>query len=183
MSAIILEEPKFEITLKRLCHELIEQHDDFSKSVLIGLQPRGIYLSRTIKKRLESGKNKKKISYGELDVTFYRDDFRRREEPLIPSATDMNFTIENKNIVLIDDVLFTGRTIRAALDALLDFGRPAKVELLILIDRRFSRHLPIEPDYVGLNVDSRVSEKVKVEWEETEGSNKVWLIPQIIKND
>jgi pyrimidine operon attenuation protein/uracil phosphoribosyltransferase len=89
---------------------------------------------------------------------------------------NMDFIIEDKNVVLVDDVLHTGRTIRAGLDALLDFGRPRKVELLVLIDRRYSRHLPIQPDYVGKRVDTIVSQNVKAEWKETEGNDRVWLI-------
>ncbi|MEY3424932.1 MAG: hypothetical protein RL679_290, partial [Bacteroidota bacterium] len=117
----------------------------------------------------------KEVVCGNLDITFYRDDFRRREKPLIPSATNIDFVIENKNVVLVDDVLFTGRTIRAGLDALLAFGRPNKVELLTLIDRRFNRDLPIQADYIGESVDSLSSEKVSVEWKEIEGEDKVVL--------
>lgn len=112
---------------------------------------------------------------GNLDITFYRDDFRRRERPIIPSATNIDFVIEGKQVVLIDDVLFTGRTIRSGLDALLAFGRPKKVELLALIDRRFNRDLPIQADYVGKSVDTLSSERVSVEWKEIEGEDKVVL--------
>ncbi len=112
---------------------------------------------------------------GNLDITFYRDDFRRRERSIIPSATNIDFVIEGKQVVLIDDVLFTGRTIRSGLDALLAFGRPEKVELLALIDRRFNRDLPIQADYVGKSVDTLSSERVSVEWKEIEGEDKVVL--------
>ena len=117
----------------------------------------------------------KTIICGNLDITFYRDDFRRRERPLIPSITNIDFSIENKKVVLIDDVLYTGRTIRSGLDALLTFGRPSKVELLVIIDRRFKRDLPIQADYIGKTVDTLVSERVSVEWQETEGEDKVVL--------
>jgi pyrimidine operon attenuation protein/uracil phosphoribosyltransferase len=117
----------------------------------------------------------KKIVCGNLDITFYRDDFRRRERPLIPSITNIDFSIENKKVVLIDDVLYTGRTIRSGLDALLTFGRPSKVELLVIIDRRFSRDLPIQADYTGKAIDTLISERVSVEWKETEGEDKVVL--------
>lgn len=130
-------------------------------------------LSR-LKSQLESIL-KHPVVCGNLDITFYRDDFRRRENPLIPSATNIDFVIENKKVVLVDDVLYTGRTIRAGLDALLAFGRPEKVELLTLIDRRFNRDLPIQPDYVGKTVDTLVSERVSVEWKEIEGEDKVVL--------
>jgi pyrimidine operon attenuation protein/uracil phosphoribosyltransferase len=164
-SKIILEKKQIEITLDRLCFELIERHNDFSTTALVGLQPRGIYLSRRIHEHIVKITGNKKIRYGELDIAFYRDDFRRGEQ-IIPSALKIDFAVENQEIVLIDDVLFTGRTVRAALDALLDFGRPSKVELLVLIDRRYSRHLPIQPDYVGIEVDTRSNDKVKVEWKE-----------------
>ncbi len=166
-SKIILEKQQFSITIDRLCYELIERHDNFSNSALIGLQPRGTYFSQRVFKRLVEITSNKNIFYGELDIAFYRDDFRRtQDDQIIPSKLDINFTVENKRIVLIDDVLFTGRTIRAALDALTDFGRPAKVELMVLIDRRFGRDLPIQPDYTGIAVDTRANDKVKVEWKE-----------------
>ena len=171
---IILDSEHFEITVTRLCYELIEVHNDFSETVIIGLQPRGTFLARRIQKKLTEILKKKDIKFGSLDITFYRDDFRQKE--LVPNATVIEFIIENKNVVLVDDVLFTGRTIRAGLDAMLAFGRPKEVELLVLIDRRLSRHLPIEAKYVGKTIDSIASEKVKVEWKETEGADKVTLM-------
>jgi len=171
---IILNTRHFELTLNRLCYELIETHNDFSNTVLIGLQPRGINVLTRLKKQLETILNQE-ITCGNLDITFYRDDFRRREVPLIPSATNIDFVIENKNVVLIDDVLYTGRTIRAGLDALLAFGRPGKVELLTFVDRRFKRDLPIQADYIGKTVDTLKSERVSVEWKEIEGEDKVVL--------
>ena len=173
-SRLILESRHLEIIINRLCHQLIEVHNDFSESVLIGLQPRGVYLAKRIHKRLCEIVGRKDIPCGTLDITFYRDDFRRRD--LIPNSTDINFIIEDKNVILVDDVLFTGRTIRAGLDAMLAFGRPKDVELLVLIDRRLSRHLPIQAKYVGRTIDSIASEKVKVEWKETEGEDKVILL-------
>ena len=158
---VILNSKHFELTINRLCYQLIEVHDDFKDTVLIGLQPRGINVVTRIKSRLEEILNHEVIC-GQLDITFYRDDFRRREIPLIPSATNIDFVIENKRVVLVDDVLFTGRTIRSGLDALLAYGRPKKVELLSLIDRRFKRDLPIEADYVGKTVDTLISERVSV---------------------
>lgn len=171
---IILEGELLEITITRLCYQLIEVHDDFKQSAIIGLQPRGVFLAKRIHQKLSSILKNKKINYGELDITFYRDDFRRKE--LIPNKTNIDFIIEDKNIVLIDDVLFTGRTIRAGLDAMLAFGRPKDVELLVLIDRRFSRHLPIQAKYAGKTIDSIESQKVKVEWKETEGKDRVTLL-------
>ncbi|MEJ6583633.1 MAG: bifunctional pyr operon transcriptional regulator/uracil phosphoribosyltransferase PyrR [Crocinitomicaceae bacterium] len=171
---VILNSRHFELTINRLCYQLIEIHNDFSDTVLIGLQPRGINVLARIKSRLEEIIGKEVVC-GDLDITFYRDDFRRRETPLIPSATNIDFDIENKNVVLMDDVLYTGRTIRAGLDALLAFGRPKKVELLTMIDRRFRRDLPISADYVGKTVDTLISERVSVEWIEIEGEDKVVL--------
>ena len=171
---VILNSKHLELTLKRLSHELIESHNDFSDTVLVGLQPRGIYVVSQLKKQLEIILGKE-IICGNLDITFFRDDFRRREKPLIPSITNIDFSLENKKVVLVDDVLYTGRTIRAGLDALLTFGRPSKVELLVLIDRRFRRDLPIQADYVGKMVDSLISERVSVEWQEIEGEDKIVL--------
>lgn len=171
---VILNSKHFELTLNRLCYQLIENHNDFSNTVLIGLQPRGVNVVARLKEILEDIL-KHPVVCGNLDITFYRDDFRRRETPLIPSATNIDFVIENKQVVLIDDVLYTGRTIRSGLDALLAFGRPVKVELLVLIDRRFKRDLPIQANYVGKTVDTLVSERVSVAWKEAEGEDKVIL--------
>jgi len=171
----LLSSEHLELTLNRLCQQLIENHGSFSDTVIIGLQPRGIYLARRLHKKIVSLLKNPKIHLGELDATFYRDDFRKRN-PVAPNSINMDFIIEDKNVVLVDDVLHTGRTIRAGLDAMLDFGRPRKVELLVLIDRRYSRHLPIQPDYVGKRVDTIVSQNVKAEWKETEGNDSVWLI-------
>jgi pyrimidine operon attenuation protein/uracil phosphoribosyltransferase len=167
----ILTEPQLEITIKRLAHQVLENHVDLTNTVVIGLQPRGIYLSDRIVDEIKKDTSLDKIQYGKLDITFYRDDIRK--ELHIANRTDIPFSIEGKNVVLIDDVLYTGRTIRAALDALLDFGRPEKVELCVLIDRRFSRQLPIQPDYVGKSIDSILSQKIKVYWKIKDGKDEV----------
>lgn len=171
---VLLDKNRFEITLKRLAHQLIEVHDDFAETVIIGLQPRGIYLARRIQQDLQRILKKKNIPCGDLDITFHRDDFRKKE--LIPNRTNIDFVIEDKNVVLVDDVLFTGRTIRAGLDALIDFGRPKDIELMVLVDRRLSRHVPIQAKYTGITVDSIASQNVKVEWNETEGKDRVTLV-------
>ncbi len=171
---ILLEKEKFDVTIKRLCHQLIEVHNDFSESVIIGLQPRGTYLARRIQRELQQILKNKQIRCGDLDTTFYRDDFRKKE--LIPNRTNIDFIIEDKNVILVDDVLYTGRTIRAGLDAMLAFGRPKDVELLVLVDRRLSRHVPIQAKYVGITIDSIDSQNVKVEWKETEGMDKITLL-------
>ena len=170
----ILSEQQLAITIQRLSNQLFENHLDLNDTVLIGIQPRGIYFSDRIVKEIRKQITPEKIHYGRLDITFYRDDVRQGLHTL--NQTDIPFSIENKNVVLIDDVLYTGRTIRAALDALLDFGRPSKVELCVLIDRRFSRQLPIQPDYVGKAIDSIISQKVKVFWKEKDGKEEVMLI-------
>ena len=171
---VILDSQQFDLTLTRLCHELIEQHSDFSNTVLIGLQPRGIHVVKRLRDKLNEILSAAPVC-GSLDITFYRDDFRRREKPIIPSVTNIDFSIENKQVILVDDVLFTGRTIRSGLDALLTFGRPTKVQLLVLIDRRFNRDLPIQADYIGKSVDTLFHEKVKVSWLEGDGEDKVEL--------
>jgi len=171
---VLLSEKNFEVTLTRLSHQLIEIHNSFENTVIIGLQPRGVFLAKRLHEQLTALTKNKNIALGDLDITFYRDDFRQKE--LVPSKTNIPFLIEDKNVVLVDDVLFTGRTIRAGLDALLAFGRPKQVELLVLIDRRFSRHLPIQPNYVGKSIDSIASQQVKVDWKELDGRDKVTIV-------
>ena len=170
----ILKEQELAITIKRLSHQVLENHIDLVNTVLIGLQPRGVFLSDKIVEEIKQQIPSKDVQYGKLDITFYRDDIRK--EIHIANQTDITFSIEGKNVVLIDDVLYTGRTIRAALDALLDFGRPEKVELCVLIDRRFSRQLPIQPDYIGRSIDAIVSQKVKVFWKVKDGKDEVCLL-------
>ncbi|MFI5219288.1 MAG: bifunctional pyr operon transcriptional regulator/uracil phosphoribosyltransferase PyrR [Bacteroidia bacterium] len=174
-SKIILSPKQFEITINRLCCQLIENHNDFENSVIIGVQPRGVFLSERICLNIRKLLPQATLLNGNLDITFYRDDFKRRDNPIVPSATEIDFIVENKNVILVDDVLYTGRTIRAGLDALLAFGRPNRVELLTLIDRKFSRHVPIEPNYIGKAIDTISSDKVIVKWKETDGEDGVWL--------
>ena len=162
----ILNEQQLAITIKRLAHQILENNTDLTDTVLIGLQPRGIYLSDRIVTEIKKEFPKVIVQYGKLDITFYRDDVRT--ELHIANQTDIPFSIEDKIVILIDDVLYTGRTIRAALDALQDFGRPQKVELCVLVDRRFNRELPIQPDYCGKAIDTAFSQKVKVEWDKEE---------------
>ena len=170
----ILSEQQLAITIKRLAHQVLETHINLENTVLIGLQPRGIFLSDQIVAEIKKEIPSIKVQYGKLDITFYRDDIRR--ELHVANQTDIPFSIEGKKVVLIDDVLYTGRTIRAALDALLDFGRPEKVELCVLIDRRFSRQFPIQADYVGRSIDSIVSQKVKVYWKKKDGREEVAIL-------
>jgi pyrimidine operon attenuation protein/uracil phosphoribosyltransferase len=173
---ILLTAKEVNIILHRLACQLIEKHLDFSNSVLIGLQPRGKFLAQRIKYILETEYKASNIQLGFLDITFFRDDFRRSEKPLEANKTQIEFLVENKKVIFIDDVLYTGRSINAALTAIQSFGRPSEVELLTLIDRRFSRHLPIQPDYRGRQVDAINNEKVKVCWQENDGEDAVFLI-------
>lgn len=172
----LLNTNELHVILHRLVCQLIENHTDFSEAVLIGLQPRGIFLAQRLVHMLSQEYNVKGIQYGALDITFFRDDFRRGEKPLVANTTDIPFLVEDKKVVFIDDVLYTGRSIRAALTALQSFGRPTKVELLVLIDRRFSRDLPIQPDYIGKAVDAINKERVVVHWADQDGEDAVYLI-------
>lgn len=173
---LILDGALLDITISRLGQQLIESHHHFENSVILGLQPRGVLLANRIHQHLEQ-QTGVQIPLGQLDTTFYRDDFRRREKPIRANSTHVPFIIEDKRVILIDDVLYTGRSIRAALDAMIAFGRPRSVELLVLINRRYSRDLPIEPTYVGRNVNTMHSQRVLVEWQEA-GAEKdqIWLI-------
>ena len=173
---VLLNATEVHIILNRLACQLIENHEDFSDTVLIGIQPRGIFLAERIKKLLTDTYQIENVKLGYLDITFFRDDFRRSEKTLEANRTQIDFVVENKKVVFIDDVLYTGRSINAALTAIQSFGRPEEVELLCLIDRRFSRHLPIQPDYRGRQVDAINEEKVKVSWVENEGEDTVYVI-------
>lgn len=173
---LILDSDLLDLTISRLCQQLIENHNDFNDTVIMGMQPRGIFLAEIIHEKLKK-ETKKDIPLGYLDSTFYRDDFRRRQIPAKANETRVDFIIEGKKVVLVDDVLFTGRTIRAAMDAMIAFGRPATVELLVLIDRRRNRELPISADYVGKAVNTLASQRVLVELEaQGHKQNKIWLV-------
>ena len=173
--SIILNSNELKITIERLACQLIEKHDDFSNTILVGLQPRGKYLCNRIVEILKAEYHINNLKYGLFDITFYRDDFRRNEKILEPSRTDFILSVENKNVVFVDDVLFTGRTVRAALTAIESFGRPKSIELLILIDRRFSRELPIQPDYKGLQVDVYENQKVLIEWNDESKNDYAYM--------
>ena len=174
----LLNATEIHVALHRLACQLIENHNDFSQTVLIGIQPRGGFLAKRLVNLLQNHYKIKNVQLGLLDITFYRDDFRRSKKPLEANKTAIDFVVEDKKVVFIDDVLYTGRSIRSALTAIGDFGRPTEIELLTLIDRRFSRHLPIQPDYRGRQVDAIGGEKVKVCWQEHEGEDAVYLIKE-----
>ncbi|MFM6924396.1 MAG: bifunctional pyr operon transcriptional regulator/uracil phosphoribosyltransferase PyrR [Ferruginibacter sp.] len=159
----ILDKQQLHLTILRLAQQLLENSVDLNDTVFIGMQPRGVQVGNKLMECIQQFTQAQKPQYGLLDITFYRDDVR--DELHIANTTDIPFSIEGKKVVLIDDVLYTGRTIRAALDAIQDFGRPRKVELCVLVDRRFNRELPIQPDYCGKAIDTVTSQKVKVEWD------------------
>ncbi len=171
----LFNKERLEITIDRLCHQLIENHKTFDNTVLIGLQPRGIYFLDRIEKKINS-LLKKEIKTGVLDTTFYRDDFRSND---IPKAKEtlIPFLVDEKNVVIIDDVLFTGRTVRSAMDGIMNFGRPKKIELLVLVDRKFSRDIPIEPTYCGIKINTITSDRIEVKLAE-QGFEKdnIWII-------
>jgi pyrimidine operon attenuation protein/uracil phosphoribosyltransferase len=173
---ILLDHHQLNITLQRLAHELVENHLSFDNTAIIGIQPRGVLLSDRIVQLVRQITGTEHLRYGRLDITFYRDDVHQGNTLHLPEATDIAFSIAGKKVILIDDVLHTGRTIRSAMDALLDFGRPSQIELMVLIDRHFSRELPVQPDYVGRTIDTIMTQKVKVTWGEKEGQNEVLLV-------
>ncbi|NKI26374.1 bifunctional pyr operon transcriptional regulator/uracil phosphoribosyltransferase PyrR [Arenibacter sp. 6A1] len=173
---ILLSSKEINIILHRLACQLLENHLDFKDTVLVGIQPRGTFLAARLAKLLKEEYGVKEINLGFLDITFYRDDFRRGEKPLEANKTKIDFLVEDKKVVFVDDVLYTGRSIRAALTAIQSFGRPLEIELLTLIDRRFSRHLPIQPNYRGRQVDAINGEKVKVLWQENDGEDVIYLV-------
>ena len=175
---VLLSEKEIHIILHRLACQLLENHLDFKDTVLIGIQPRGGFLAKRLATLLRDDYGVAHIQTGFLDITFYRDDFRRGDKVLEANKTDINFLVEDKKVVFIDDVLYTGRSIRSALTAIQSFGRPSEIELLTLIDRRFSRHLPIQPNYRGRQVDAINGEKVKVLWMENEGKDIVYLVKE-----
>lgn len=172
----LLSHHQLGISIKRLSHQIIENHILLTDTVLIGLQPRGVFLSDKIVTEIKTLVDPSLVLYGKLDITFYRDDINKQLHTA--NKTDIPFSIENKNVVLIDDVLWTGRTIRAALDALLDFGRPKKVELCVLIDRRFSREYPIHADYVGRAIDTFPNQKVMVYLNKKDKEDSVELLEE-----
>ena len=180
---IIIANERFGLTIDRLCHQLIETYDDFANTCMIGIQPRGVLFSDRMYNRIHQIQKGSHLTYGKLDITFYRDDFRTRGKPLSANSTEMDFIVEGRKVLLVDDVLYTGRTIQAAMTALQHYGRPDNVELLTLIDRRFNRHLPICSDYVGVTVDALDEAYVKVEWKQLHGQDRILLFPEKVPND
>ncbi len=159
--------------IQRLAIQVLEFHAQYPNPVLIGVQPRGTFLAHRIQEALAQLAPELSWDFGLLDITFHRDDFRRRNKPAEPAATQLSVSLENRRVILIDDVLYTGRTIRAALDALQSFGRPSSVQLLVLVDRRLTRELPIQADFVGFKAESQSHQKILVEWEEFHGQDQI----------
>lgn len=175
-SKTILKDERFALTIDRLCHQLIEKYDDFDNTCLIGIQEGGVLMGNRIYNRLQAILDVEVIEYGKLDITFYRDDFRTRTKPLKASATEIDFLLEGKKVILLDDVLYSGRSVHAAMTALQHYGRPENVELMVMVDRRFNRHYPIQSDYVGLTIDALDEAYVKVEWAEINGKDQIKLL-------
>ncbi len=176
VSRLIINKQRFLLTVDRLCYELIENHGNFEDTCLIGIQDRGAILSDFLMERLKKLNKKMLPQYGKLDITFYRDDYRHREKPLKASSTLIEFIVEDKKVILVDDVLYSGRTVHAAMSAIQDFGRAAKIEYLCLVDRRFNRHFPIKSDYTGIIVDTMDESYVRVEWEHIHGQSQILLL-------
>lgn len=186
---ILSENGQFDLIIERLCYELIETFDaSFDDAVLVGIQTGGV----TLAKRLHAQLNRivggeLSLPFGKLDITFYRDDFRRRSAPLAASTMDMPFLVEDKRVILVDDVLYTGRSVQAALTALNHYGRPQSVDLVVLVNRRFNKQVPIRPDFCGLVVDSLEEAYIEVAWNDaekalTEGGGKIIFFPQKLKS-
>lgn len=175
---VILKGERFEITIERICHQLIENYGDFTDACIVGIQPRGTRFAERLYDKLGQLLTGDLPPFGLLDITFYRDDFRTREAPLSGNRTELDFLVEDKRVILVDDVLYTGRTIQAAMTAIQHYGRAAQIELVALIDRRFDRHLPIQPNYTGMVVDALDEAYVKVEWQEEDGTDQIKLYPK-----
>ena len=173
---IISEQPQFELTIERCCYQLIENYDQFENTCIVGIQTGGVQLAERLLKKLKEIGVKKEILFGKLDITFYRDDFRTGKKPLSPNVNVMPFVIDNMHVILVDDVLYTGRSVQAAMTALNHYGRAASLRLLVLVDRRFNRQVPVRADFIGVAVDSLDDAYVRVEWKDIEGADKIILI-------
>jgi pyrimidine operon attenuation protein/uracil phosphoribosyltransferase len=177
---VLLDAAALERTLSRIAHELIERNADLEALALVGIHTRGVPIANRLR-ALVAERSGVLVEIGAVDITFHRDDVlvRGGGPPLHPQpvvrGTELDFLLEGKTVVLVDDVLFTGRTIRAAIDALLEYGRPARVQLAVLVDRGH-RELPIRPDYVGKNVPTSLAERVRVELSETDDGDRVVLL-------
>lgn len=182
-SRIISEKEQFDLTLERLCYHLIEDYDDFKDTCFVGIQTGGVTLAERVLAKLRLITNSTMdLPFGKLDITFYRDDFRTSKKPLAANINDMPFLIENQRVILFDDVLYTGRSVQSAMTALNHYGRPISIKLMVLVDRRFHRQLPVRADYIGVAVDALDDSYVQVEWlngdtptENQEGADRIML--------
>jgi pyrimidine operon attenuation protein/uracil phosphoribosyltransferase len=172
--SVLVDARGFDRTLTRLAHEIIERNRGAANLALIGMQTRGAFLAKRLTKRIEAIEGTE-IPFGTLDVTLYRDDFRTRLKQPKVQSTDIPFDTYDMNLVLVDDVLYTGRTARAALDALMDLGRPRRIQLAVLADRGH-REMPIRPDFVGKNIPTSINEEVRVRMTEIDGEDAVLLV-------
>jgi len=179
---ILLDEEQVGRTLSRIAHEIIERNDDLESVALVGIHTRGVPLAQRLRRLVEE-RSSVEPALGQLDITFHRDDVHvrggaapRRPQPLMRD-TRLDFELEGRTVILVDDVLSTGRTIRAAIDALLEYGRPDRVQLAVLADRGH-RELPIRPDYVGKNLPTARGERVQVELIEVDEVDRVLLVPE-----
>ena len=175
---VISEKEKFDLTIERLCYHLIEDYDTFEGTCIVGIQTGGVQLASRLLQKLGEILRGENIPIGKLDITFYRDDFRTSKKPLAANVNDMPFIIENQRIILVDDVLYTGRSVQAAMTALNHYGRPKSIKLLVLVERRFNREIPVRPDYIGLSMDALDDAYVSVEWAETEGEDRILIYPK-----
>lgn len=174
IKAKIIDEQGMVRTITRLAHEILEKNKGAENIAILGMRTRGEFIAKRIQNKIEEIDNSE-VPLGILDVTLYRDDFRMRLKQPEVSVTDITFDLTEKDIILCDDVLYTGRTVRAALDAVMDLGRPKTVQLCVLVDRGH-RELPIKPDYVGKNIPTSINEEVKVKLKEIDQEDAVYLI-------
>jgi pyrimidine operon attenuation protein / uracil phosphoribosyltransferase len=170
---VISEKLQFDLTIERLCYHLIEDYDDFKDTCIVGIQTGGVQLASRIIEKLRGILTDVDVPFGKLDITFYRDDFRTSKKPLAANVNDMPFIIENQRVILVDDVLYTGRSVQSAMTALNHYGRPESVKLMVMVDRRFKRQVPVQPDYVGISVDALDDAYINVEWQNTEGADRI----------
>ncbi len=176
MNSTLLSAKDISHAVSRISHEILERNHGAGNIALVGIRTRGVVMSQRLKEKIKEIENVT-VDHGILDITLYRDDLAEGTQKPELKKTDISFALEGKHIVLCDDVLFTGRTIRAAIDALMDFGRPASVQLAVLIDRGH-RELPIRPDYVGKNIPTAKSKRVQVLFKEEDGEDKVIIQEQ-----
>ncbi len=170
----VLESVEIDRTLKRMALEILEVHKNTEALALIGIHTRGVYLAQRLQQHIKSAYSED-LLIGEIDITLYRDDWTQKSEQAVVQTTDIGFSVDDKKIILVDDVLYTGRTIRAAMDALVDFGRPARIELAVLIDRGH-RELPIQSNYTGQCVTTERTEKINVMLTECDAQDRVILV-------